>query len=133
MLKENRIDQMVVGGVSASPLPDLAAHLAFLLSSRSPIAMTVRTRPRHTKGLTCCMAIGEERMAARHCDLLLTWFWAFGVLVCWQPAHMCKVLEHGDEIIQIDGYDTPTKEAIMPLLRGSDVPGSKVDITVKRV
>jgi C-terminal processing protease CtpA/Prc len=46
---------------------------------------------------------------------------------------MCKVLEHGDEIIQIDGYDTPTKEAIMPLLRGSDVPGSKVDITVKRV
>jgi len=56
-----------------------------------------------------------------------------GGLVFWQPAHMCKVLEHGDEIIQIDGYDTPTKEAIMPLLRGSDVPGSKVDITVKRV
>jgi C-terminal processing protease CtpA/Prc len=46
---------------------------------------------------------------------------------------MCKVLKLGDEIIQIDGYDTPTKEAIMLLLRGSDVPGSKVNIAVKRV
>lgn len=46
---------------------------------------------------------------------------------------MCKVLKLGDEIIQIDGYDTPTKEAIMLLLRGSDVPGSNVVLTVKKV
>ena len=67
--------------------------------------------------------------AVPFCSLCL----GFGGLVCWQPAHMCKVLKLGDEIIQIDGYDTPTKEAIMLLLRGSDVPGSKVNIAVKRV
>lgn len=51
----------------------------------------------------------------------------------WQPAHMCKDLANGDEIIKIDGTDTPNKEAIIPLLRGSDLPGSTVDITVKKV
>jgi PDZ domain-containing secreted protein len=46
---------------------------------------------------------------------------------------MCNVLDHGDEIISVDGQPTPTKEAVLPLLRGSDVPGSNVDITVKKV
>jgi hypothetical protein len=62
-------------------------------------------------------------------DLIL----GLGGLVCWQPAHMCNVLDHGDEIISVDGQPTPTKEAVLPLLRGSDVPGSNVDITVKKV
>jgi len=62
-------------------------------------------------------------------DLVL----GLGGLVCWQPAHMCNVLDHGDEIISVDGQPTPTKEAVLPLLRGSDVPGSNVDITVKKV
>jgi hypothetical protein len=100
---------MVVGGVLPPPFPTLLR--ISLLSSRPSIANAWLHGAAHFT----------------HFDLGLVG------LVCWQPAHMCKVLEHGDEIIQIDGYDTPTKEAIMPLLRGSDEPGSKVDMTVKRV
>jgi hypothetical protein len=50
-----------------------------------------------------------------------------------QPAYMCNQLTQGDEIVEIDGTVCRTKEEIPPLLKGSDLPGSTVVVTVKRV
>ena len=46
---------------------------------------------------------------------------------------MCRQLQNGDEIVQIDGTTVKSKEEILPLLRGDDIPGSTVLVTVKKV
>ena len=46
---------------------------------------------------------------------------------------MCNELSHGDAILEIDGTACRTKDDIPPLLKGSDLPGSTVVLTVKRV
>lgn len=46
---------------------------------------------------------------------------------------MCRQLQNGDEIVQIDGTTVKSKEEILPLLRGDDIPGSTVVVTVKKV
>jgi hypothetical protein len=45
---------------------------------------------------------------------------------------MSGLLEHGDEILEIDGAAV-TKETFAKLLIGADIPGSTVVITVKKV
>jgi len=50
-----------------------------------------------------------------------------------QPAYICGLLSQGDEIIQIDGIPTKNKEEIITLLKGSDLPGSSVVVTVQKV
>jgi hypothetical protein len=45
---------------------------------------------------------------------------------------MSGLLEHGDEILEIDGAAV-TKETFAKLLIGCDIPGSTVVITVKKV
>ena len=45
---------------------------------------------------------------------------------------MSGLLEHGDEILQVDGAAVTT-ETLAKSLVGSDIPGTMVEITVKKV
>ena len=45
---------------------------------------------------------------------------------------MGGLIEHGDEILEIDGAAV-TKETLVKLLIGCDIPGSTLVITAKKV
>lgn len=53
-------------------------------------------------------------------------------LVIGGPAYVSGKLDKGDEIIRIDGAECETIERLHALLRGSDVPGSSLLVTVKK-
>ena len=49
------------------------------------------------------------------------------------PADISGQLEKGDEIVRIDGVKFESIDRLHLLLRGSDVPGSALHVTVKKV